>query len=109
MFNPEVRSPDWENGSYIWLCSDSLTTIRRFLNLGEGKAAIRGFENPDNNTTGGVRVAYIQSPSTVVDLAIEILKRQPGWTGSTNLPPFAENLVKLLSELRAAVIAVGYG
>lgn len=104
--NPKPSTPDWESGNFIWLCSDSPTTIRRFLNLGDGRPVIRGF---DNGSTGATRVAYIQSPSTVVDLAIEILKRQPCWTGSSNLPPFSENLIKLLSELRAAVIAVGYG
>lgn len=109
VFNPEPSSPDWERGSYLWLCSDSSATVRRFLNLGEGKPVIRGFESTDTSNDGTARVAYIHSPSTVVDLAIEILKRQSGWTDSINLPPFAENLVKLMSELRAAVIAVGYG
>jgi hypothetical protein len=96
VISPGVSDP-------IWLDDMETAETRRFIAVGRGNAAIREYHHggeQDCTSTG------IENPKAVMEIVIKILSDRSGGDFAI-MSLLAENLVRLMQDLRNAAWVIG--
>ena len=98
-FNPQMLGYD-----VVHLDGDDAARISRFVEHGQGRAAISGPGRPDHVLSPTRHL--LEDPMSCMEVAQEIL-RANFTDGQESLPPISENIIHLLQQLGNAARAVG--